>query len=259
MDRELTPAAARLVREFGDAFPAYVRRRLRELAVVSIPLDVTALTAELKEELTEVLVVPPRRQDRSPLEVIRHFLDRVGAALAGQGVAAAERDEAAVAMHPSDRYALYPASSRDLGERAWRAHLEWGFEKARLVAGVVPAGPRRGATGQPAVALFGLERPLRDSLADGLTTAGYRALVWRNPAALGDGLDERPVLTIVALGHPAAHDAIRAVAQAGLQVVAVSGRVEDFTTAGIMALGATDVVESNRILDRLDGLLPRLV
>lgn len=260
MDRpRLTPAAAQLVHELVDAFPGYLRGRLRERDLSADPLDADGLAGDLKSELTLLLAESPQHQDRSPLEVVRGLLDRVTAVLMEQGAAPVGRDEVAGALHPEDRYALYPASSRELGEKAWRAHLDWGFEKARLVAGVVPAEQSTDQAADLSVALFGIDRPLRDSLADAIGRAGYRTLVWRNPAAVTEGMAVRPALTIVALDHPVAQDTIHTVAGAGLRVIAVGNRVDDFTTAGIMALGAEAVVESDRILGRLDALVPRLV
>lgn len=260
MDRRgLTPAASQLVDALVNAFPGYVERRLREQGLPADGLDAGALPSDLERELSALLASPPHRQDRSPLEVVRDLLGRVTTALVARGVKPASRDEAAVALHPEDRYALYPASSRELGEEAWRAHLEWGFEKARLVAGVVPAAPSTDEAAELSVALFGIDRPLRDSLADAAAGAGYRTLIWRNPAAVTEGMAAHPTLTIVALDHPAAHDTIRTLAGAGLRVIAVANRVDDLTTAGIMALGAEAVLESGRILGRFDALLPRLV
>ena len=85
---------------------------------------------------------------------------------------------------------------------------------------------------------------------------GYRFLVWRNPAALEHGLAAPPDLLIVDLDHPAARDAVRKAASA-TRVVAIGRAVDDMAEAAVMALGAEVVVESDRILDRLGGLLPR--
>jgi len=43
------------------------------------------------------------------------------------------RDEIATNALPGDRFGLAPASSRDLGEEAWMAHLSWGAAKAAAI------------------------------------------------------------------------------------------------------------------------------
>jgi hypothetical protein len=56
-------------------------------------------------------------------------------ALTGADVAPVVRDDVTVAAMPGDRFALAPASSSELGDDAWRAHLAWGAEKASAIIG----------------------------------------------------------------------------------------------------------------------------
>jgi hypothetical protein len=135
-------------------------------------------------------------------------------------------------------------------------HVAWGIGKARLVAGMVP-GPSAPppASPHPAVALFGIAD--RGPLIAALEKRGYRCLVWRNPAALAT--TEQPVLVMVDLAHPKAHEVIRSLNVDGIRVVAVADRVDDLMMPGVMALGAEEVVESRRIAGRLDRLLPHIV
>ena len=217
-------ASAALAAALKAAFPEYLRERLTELGVMGEPHLTRALESAvetLAAALDDFVTVPMDRQRRSPLELVRSATEPVSAALAEMGVARAARDAAAVAIHPEDLYGLYPASSRDLGEPVWRLHIEWGFDKARQVAGMIPAPAEDGGRTPPAVgakvALFGLSRERRETLAPVIGKHGYEIQVWRNPAAL-------------------------------------DGRC----SAAVMALGAEAVLELDRLVDRLPGLLPRL-
>ena len=159
---------------------------------------------------------------------------------------------------------LYPATSRDLGEDVWRVHMQWGLERARLVAGVVPAPSPQAKSGNsatqsaPAVALFGVAEPQRGELEQCIRDLGYRALIWRNPAALDDGLAAMPVLALVDLRHPTAEGALRRLVAEGVSAVVCGDNVTDFTQAAMMALGAEEVIELDRVVDLLQRRLPRL-
>ena len=83
-------------------------------------------------------------------------------------------------------------------------------------------------------------------------------MVWRNPAALEQADSVRPVLVVVDLRHPHAHEAIRALGGQGIRVVATGPEVTDLTAPGVMALGAEEVIDSARLAARIDSLLPRL-
>ena len=48
------------------------------------------------------------------------------------------RDEVTVNALPGDRYGLAPASSRELGDEVWEAHLRWGAAKAAALTGDQP-------------------------------------------------------------------------------------------------------------------------
>ena len=110
----------------------------------------------------------------------------------------------------------------------------------------------------PAVAVFGVAEPRRTDLAERIRRLGYNTVIWRNPASLEEGLTAHPVLAFVGLNHPTAEDAVRRLAAAGIRVIALGDSVTDLTEAAMMALGAEGAVESDRVIHRLDGLLPRL-
>ncbi len=255
--------SARLRTALVDAFPGYLARRLRELGG-DAPQDVIdRCTADLSESLVR-LEVSPHNLGESPLELVRIATEPVTAALSAAGVEPVERDAEAVELHPDDVFDLYPATSRDLGEDVWRVHMQWGLERARLVAGVVPASSPKEDVGDsavrrvPAVALFGVAEPHRSELEQSLRQLGYRPLLWRNPAALEDGVAAGPVLALVDLRHPTAEEATRRLKAEGIRVVAFADGVTDFTQAATMALGADEVIESDRIVELLDSRLPRI-
>jgi hypothetical protein len=106
--------------------------------------------------------------------------------------------------------------------------------------------------------LFGVAEPKRSELAERCRRLGYRPLVWRNPAALEDDLAVMPVLALVDLRHRAAEGALRRLVAEGIRVIAIGDGVTDFTQAAMMALGAEEVIELDRVVERLDDLLSRL-
>jgi hypothetical protein len=246
------------------AFPRYLERRLGELAVADTA-DLEAPLAACVELLGSLvdkhLRIPATRHQESPLELVRIATEPLTGALAVQGVPPARRDERDREIHPDDIYALYPATSRDLGEEVWRLHMRWGFEKARVVAGVAPASAKPDqapAKSNPAVALFGVPQEQRALLQAAINEQGFETLVWRNPAALAEGRLLQPALVVVDLRHPHAVDGIRDLAGDKITVLAVAEDPDDFTTAGVMALGATEVVPLRGVVDGLRRLLPRI-
>lgn len=248
--------ATRLRATLVAAFPGYLRRRLADIGLLeddALAEVVAAATRRLGVSLGSGL------EREAPLELVRRATEPVTAALRERDVAPVSRDARSVELHPDDLFDLYPATSRDLGEDVWRVHMQWGLERARQVAGVVPAQSAGTPTGGiPTVALFGVDEPLRGTLADRLRSLGYRPLIWRNPAALEDDLGANPLLTLVDLGHPTAEEALRRLVAEGSRVIAFGDGVTDFTQAAVMALGAEEVIESDRILELLDGSLPRI-
>ncbi|HSJ28101.1 MAG TPA: hypothetical protein VLB67_07800 [Acidimicrobiia bacterium] len=84
----------------------------------------------LRNELGEQLAKPFERQIRGPLEVFQEAMRFPTEALAAHGAVPVSRDQVTANALPGDVYDLAPASSRDLGEDVWRAHLAWGAAKA---------------------------------------------------------------------------------------------------------------------------------
>ena len=247
------------------AFPRFIEGKLASLGVEPDTDLVDAAEAgciSLGHVLDELVTASLPLQGESPLQLVRIATRPLSEALAAAGVRTPKRDERDAEIHPEDIYDLYPASSRELGDEVWRLHMQWGLDKARVVAGMVPATPTAAESEtarRPAIALFAGGRELRDAMTETVASLGYETLVWRNPAALKDGMKNRPALVLIDLSHANAPDAIRAVAAAGIRVVAVGDSIDDFATAAAMALGAETALGLDRIVDRLPGLLPRMV
>ena len=118
---------------FVRAFRPYVEGRLGDRGIAApAGWDETMRrsTGWLERALTDLLELPPDEQRRGPLEVFQEAIAFPTAALDEAGYRRAERDPVAAAALPGDLFDLAPASSQDLGEEAWRAHLAWGAAKA---------------------------------------------------------------------------------------------------------------------------------
>ena len=84
----------------------------------------------LQDALDRLLRLPYPLQDRGPLEVFQEAMRFPTLVLQAKGHPPVRRDEPARNALPGDVYDLAPASSRDLGEEVWLAHLTWGAAKA---------------------------------------------------------------------------------------------------------------------------------
>jgi hypothetical protein len=84
-------------------------------------------------------------QTRGPLEVFQEAMRFPTEALATADVPRPPRDEVTANALPGDVYDLAPASTRDLGEAVWHAHLQWGAAKAAALGGHRPGSPPGGS------------------------------------------------------------------------------------------------------------------
>lgn len=114
------------------AFRPYVSARL-ESDVAGLEEAITAGEVWLKSELGWLLALPYAEQPRGPLEVFQEAIRFPTEAMRAAGIEPVVRDEVAVNALPGDIYDLAPASSRDLGEEVWEAHLRWGAAKAEAL------------------------------------------------------------------------------------------------------------------------------
>lgn len=131
-------ASAELLRDaLVEAYPSFVDDRLAELGVdrESVAEAVEEGRRWLMASLDELLSAPFERQRRGPLEVFQESMKFPTEALSQRGVPPTERDETTARILPGDIYDLAPASSSQLGEDVWRAHLAWGAAKARAMSG----------------------------------------------------------------------------------------------------------------------------
>lgn len=124
-----------LIAAFVEAYPGYVAERCRIIGA-DVPSDAVAAGRNwLREALTELVALPFPEQRRGPLELFQEAMRFPTAALEAAGVQPVERSETAEVALPGDRFDLAPASSQDLGDDAWRAHLLWGVAKAQAMGG----------------------------------------------------------------------------------------------------------------------------
>lgn len=124
-----------LVDAFVSAYPGHVAARCSRLGLETPSVAVAEGQAWLRRELTELLAQPFSEQRRGPLELFQEAMRFPTEALVDAGVEAVQRSDVARAALPGDIFDLAPASSQDLGEEAWQAHLQWGAAKARALGG----------------------------------------------------------------------------------------------------------------------------
>ncbi len=89
----------------------------------------------LADELERLLSIPYASQHRGPLEVFQEAMSFPTAHLLEHGCEPVSRDPVAVDALPGDVFDLAPASSAVLGEDVWKAHIQWGVEKAAYLQG----------------------------------------------------------------------------------------------------------------------------
>lgn len=129
----LSPIAAGLVSALVEAYAPYVRDRVARLGQEAPPdLDDAIEQGRrwLETALPDLLGRSFASQDRGPLELFQEALRFPTAELEHAGHQPVPRDELVANALPGDLFDLAPASSNDLGEAAWKAHLAWGAAKA---------------------------------------------------------------------------------------------------------------------------------
>jgi hypothetical protein len=195
----------------------------------------------LDEVLGTLLALPFRDQARGPLEVFQEAMRFPTGALLAAGVQRPQRDEAAASALPGDHYDLAPASSQDLGEDVWAAHIAWGAAKARAF--------------RPSVSLLSGDPMDRSKVEPVVVDAGFRLVVWRDASAV-DLEAVRPVTALIDLSHPDADDVIRAVAESGIRVIGFGSHVDDMALVRARTLGAADALPRSVFFRSLARLLP---
>lgn len=89
--------------------------------------------AWLRDELDTLLAQPYNQQRRGPLELFQEAMRFPTEVLAEEGHDPIEREAAVVNALPGDIFDLAPASSAQLGDAVWQAHLRWGAAKAAAI------------------------------------------------------------------------------------------------------------------------------
>lgn len=230
-------------RSLRDALVAALRpflaARLGEREWPGLPEQALhAAEAWLAEALDRLLARPYGDQSRGPLEVFQEAMTGPTAALAAAGVVPPGRDEATRTALPGDVFDLAPASSAELGEEAWRAHIAWGIAKAAALA--------RPSCGVLSVNLLDLDRIER-----AITAGGFR------PQRLRAGDAGSHAVVFVDLEHPGADDVIRQAAERGARVVAFGPHVDDLAMIRARSLGAAEAVPRSRFFAAPGAFLPK--
>ena len=120
-----------ILEAFVSAYRPYAETRLAERGW-TVPDEVlTVGEVWLAENLAAQLELPLLEQRRGPLEVFQEAMQFPTEALAEQGIGPVARDAVTTEALPGDLYDLAPASSRDLGDDVWMAHIAWGSAKAQ--------------------------------------------------------------------------------------------------------------------------------
>ncbi len=244
----LDEASTVLLQAFVAVYEPYVASRLAGVPgaeEVDVRAAIVAGREWLGEHLAALLAEPYRTQRRSPLEVFQEALAAPTAALDDAGVAPVRRDPAVSAALPGDTYGLAPASSQELGDGVWQAHLAWGATKA--------AAMRRSAADRPRVGLYGADLMDRTRVEGVVRDSGCDLVIWRHPGDIDDA-----ALGLVDLTHGEADEAIAALAARGVRTVAFGPHVDDVAMARAGALGADEVLARSSFFRRLPELVPRV-
>jgi len=230
--------AADLLDAFVAAYRPYVKGRLDAAGLPAVDGAIDDGAVWLSGALAALLELPYRDQRRSPLEVFQEALVFPTDALAHLGVEPAARDPVAVAALPGDLFGLAPASSQDLGEGAWRAHLAWGAAKADAM--------------RPSAILVGRNLLDGSRIAEAAARAGYRLVT---AASLPDDV-ERHAIGFVDLEHPDADEAVRRLTARCGRVIAFGPHIDDFAMTRARSLGASDALPRSRFFSGLGEQFP---
>jgi hypothetical protein len=213
-----------------DAYPSYVEGRVAAQQLEPPEALVEALeegVSWLQSTLEDLLARPYAAQHRGPLEVFQEAMRFPTEVLSAAGVEPPRRDGGAEAALPGDLFDLAPASSRQIGEEVWLAHLAWGADKARQISRT------------RSVVL--LSRNLMDRARIEPVVVGSGAELSRFAADLTDPL---PDLLVVDLEHEDAVTALERYTGAGVPAVAFGPHAARDLLDEARRLGAEVVVRS---------------
>jgi hypothetical protein len=236
------PISERLRGAFVAAYRPYVEGILADRGLPPVLAAVAEGERWLDETLAALLALPVREQPRSPLEVFQEALRFPTEALEESGVTPVSRDQVAEAALPGDRYDLAPASSQDLGEEAWRAHIAWGAAKAARIG--------------PLAVTF--TRSLMDAsrIEAAGAAAGFRVVTVRD---LGASPASGVVVAFVDLEHPDADEAVRHLTGVAGRVIAYGPHVDELAMVRARALGAADALPRSQFFEDPGNHFPTVV
>lgn len=239
--------ARNLVTALISVFASYVGGRLEELDLDRPPSFDDALARGepwLRENLEDLLGLPFRLQRRGPLEVFQEAMRFPTYALAAAGVSVVPRDPGSVAALPGDVYSLAPASSRQLGEEVWMAHLAWGAAKAEAMSRTRVVG------------LLSGDLMDRSRIAPLVEQSGAQLIAWKNQVAGTErNAEDHPDLVLVDLSVPGSLQAIEAWVQAGVRVIAFGPHVDREALQKARQIGADQVLARSVFFEKLGELL----
>ena len=240
----MTKSGVALRHAFVRAYRPYVEAKvavLRDDEISGLSESISEGEAWLDQALSELLDLPFAQQPRGPLEVFQEALGFLTPALTAAGVESVVRDEVTSNALPGDLYHLAPASSMEVGEEAWHAHLAWGATKAAALA-----VPHSASADEPGPLLVGVvSRNLMDSpkLSNALVAAGHEVSQIRQ-SVLPSNLD----VLIVDLEHPSAEAVLQAASGLAVLSIAYGPHADDSLMERGAIWGARHVVARSEVL-----------
>ena len=229
---------------FVGAFRHYLKAKVAERGLPDLDESVYqhAVTA-LDTALRSLLEQPYPSQRRSPLGLVQEAVSGPTEALLAAGARPVLRDPVTVAAVPGDTYGLAPASSAELGEDAFHAHLAWGAAKAAALAPLVSGAHRP-------VALLSGDLIDRSRFEDAVTGAGLELVAW-------DPEGPRPLVAFIDLTHPSSDEALRDLSRRIVRTIAYGPHVDDDAMARAAMLGASLVLPRSRLFKAIAEHLPQ--
>jgi len=218
--------ASRLREALVAAFRPYLEDRLGE----RFPACAAAVgegETWLGEQLDRLLELPFASQPRVPLELFQEATSFPTRALQAASHVPTRRDPVTENALPGDIYGLAPASSFDLGEEVWQAHLAWGAAKAQSHL-------------QSTLVIVSRNLLDRSRIEESARAGGFAVSDWKASAPL------KATVATVDLTHPEAEAAIRGLAGGGVKVIAYGPHVDAAALERARQLGATEALPRSR-------------
>ena len=232
----------RLRTAFVGAYRPFVEGRILANGLPAVDEALMVGEGWLEVALADLLSLPAADQPRAPLEVFQEAMQFPTAALSALGQVPVGRDPVTAAALPGDLFDLAPASSQDLGEEAWRAHIAWGASKAARMGPLAVLVTRN---------LIDASRIESAGVATGFRVATVKRL---------DDLPEGgQVVAFVDLEHPDADEAVRMLSGSTGRVIAYGPHVDDTAMVRAQSLGAAEALPRSRFFKDPTAHFPTIV